>query len=101
MQVDDLRLPPSNRLEKLGDDLKGQWSFRVNQPWRICFRWVDGDRLAGTDTLPPHRWLDRLVNVAGPWASHLLQASGIPGRYRKRPCRRRPVGTAWTCFNRG
>jgi proteic killer suppression protein len=43
MQVDDLRLPPSNRLEKLGDDRQGQWSFRVNRQWRICFRWVDGD----------------------------------------------------------
>jgi proteic killer suppression protein len=41
--VDDLRLPPSNRLEKLAGDRQGLWSFRVNRQWRICFRWVDGD----------------------------------------------------------
>lgn len=43
VQVDDLRLPPSNRLEKLGGDRQGLWSFRVNRQWRICFRWIDGD----------------------------------------------------------
>ncbi|WP_425473418.1 type II toxin-antitoxin system RelE/ParE family toxin [Thiohalocapsa marina] len=43
MRIEDLRLPPSNRLEKLGGDRQGQWSFRVNQQWRICFLWVDGD----------------------------------------------------------
>ncbi|KAA6183978.1 type II toxin-antitoxin system RelE/ParE family toxin [Thiohalocapsa marina] len=43
VRIEDLRLPPSNRLEKLGGDRQGQWSFRVNQQWRICFLWVDGD----------------------------------------------------------
>jgi len=37
----DLRIPPGNRLEKLPRDLAGQHSIRVNQQWRICFRWTD------------------------------------------------------------
>ncbi len=40
--VEDLRLPPSNRLEKLGGDRAGQWSIRVNRQWRLCFDWRDG-----------------------------------------------------------
>ena len=38
--VDDLRLPPSNRLEALGGDRAGQWSIRINDQWRVCFRWT-------------------------------------------------------------
>jgi proteic killer suppression protein len=38
----DLRSMPGNRLEKLQGDRAGQWSIRVNQRWRICFRWFDG-----------------------------------------------------------
>lgn len=41
--LDDLRIPPSNRLEKLAGDRAGQYSIRVNDQWRLCFRWVDGD----------------------------------------------------------
>ena len=37
----DLRIPPGNRLEKLAGDRAGQHSIRVNQQWRICFRWTD------------------------------------------------------------
>jgi proteic killer suppression protein len=37
----DLRVPPGNRLEKLAGDRAGQDSIRVNQQWRICFRWTD------------------------------------------------------------
>ena len=40
---DDLRNPPGNRLEPLKGDRKGQWSIRINDQWRICFRWHDGD----------------------------------------------------------
>ena len=40
--VDDLRLPPSNRLEALGGDRAGQWSIRINDQWRVCFVWDDG-----------------------------------------------------------
>ncbi|AGX88653.1 type II toxin-antitoxin system RelE/ParE family toxin [Candidatus Symbiobacter mobilis] len=41
--VQDLRLPPSNRLELLSGDRKDQWSIRVNNQWRICFRFEDGN----------------------------------------------------------
>ncbi|MBF0305279.1 MAG: type II toxin-antitoxin system RelE/ParE family toxin [Alphaproteobacteria bacterium] len=41
--LDDLRAPPGNRLEMLSGDRKGLHSIRVNDQWRICFRWEDGD----------------------------------------------------------
>ena len=41
--LDDLRSPPGNRLEALKGDRKGQHSIRINQQWRVCFRWRDGD----------------------------------------------------------
>ncbi len=44
--VNDLRVPPGNRLEKLKGDRAGQWSIRINQQWRICFTWRDGDAYA-------------------------------------------------------
>lgn len=40
--INDLRAPPSNRLEKLSGSLAGLWSIRVNDQWRIVFRWNDG-----------------------------------------------------------
>lgn len=40
--LDDLKVPPSNRLEKLKGDRGGQHSIRVNDQWRICFRWESG-----------------------------------------------------------
>jgi len=43
--LDFLRAPPGNRLEPLKGDRAGQWSIRVNDQWRICFRWQDGDAL--------------------------------------------------------
>jgi toxin HigB-1 len=39
----DLRIPPSNRLEKLGGDRKGQYSIRINDKWRICFEWKENN----------------------------------------------------------
>lgn len=39
----DLMIPPSNRLEALKGDRAGQYSIRINQQWRICFRWNNGD----------------------------------------------------------
>jgi proteic killer suppression protein len=42
-QVKDLRAPPGNRLEKLSGHRAGQHSIRVNDQWRICFRWHDGN----------------------------------------------------------
>ena len=38
-----LRSPPGNRLEALRGDRKGQHSIRINDQWRVCFRWADGD----------------------------------------------------------
>ena len=41
--LNDLRTPPGNRLEKLSGDREGQYSIRVNDRWRICFTWEDGN----------------------------------------------------------
>jgi len=41
--VNDLRVPPSNRLEPLKGDRRGQHSIRINEQWRICFEWKNGD----------------------------------------------------------
>ena len=41
--LDDLRVPPGNRLEKLSGKRTGQHSIRINDQWRICFEWRDGD----------------------------------------------------------
>jgi toxin HigB-1 len=42
-QLDDLRAPPGNRLEALSGNRQGQISIRVNDQWRICFGWRDGE----------------------------------------------------------
>jgi proteic killer suppression protein len=42
-QPDDLRIPPQNRLEKLKGDRKGSWSIRINDQWRLCFRFENGN----------------------------------------------------------
>jgi proteic killer suppression protein len=42
-RLDDLRLPPSNRLEPMKGDRRGQWSIRINNQWRVCFRFEGGD----------------------------------------------------------
>lgn len=41
--INDLRSPPANRLEKLKGDRKGQLSVRINDQWRICFVWQEGE----------------------------------------------------------
>lgn len=41
--LNDLRVPPANRLEKLKGNRAGQHSIRINERWRICFEWQDGD----------------------------------------------------------
>ncbi|MER0237701.1 type II toxin-antitoxin system RelE/ParE family toxin [Fulvimarina sp. MAC8] len=41
VDLKDLRSPPGNRLEKLSGDRDGQHSIRINDQWRICFRWTD------------------------------------------------------------
>jgi len=42
-QLDDLRIPPGNRLEALHGDRRGRHSIRINDQWRICFRWREGE----------------------------------------------------------
>jgi proteic killer suppression protein len=42
-RIEDLRLPPSNRLEPLKGERAGRHSIRINDQWRVCFRFVDGD----------------------------------------------------------
>jgi proteic killer suppression protein len=41
--LQDLRVPPANRLERLIGDREGQYSIRINDQWRICFTWQEGD----------------------------------------------------------
>ena len=40
-RLDDLRVPPGNRIEALKGDRAGQYSIRINDQWRVCFRWTD------------------------------------------------------------
>jgi toxin HigB-1 len=43
VKLEDLRQPPSNRLESLKGDRKGQYSIRINDRWRVCFEWHNGN----------------------------------------------------------
>ena len=45
VELNDLRVPPGNRLEALKRDRSGQFSIRINDQWRICFKWEAGDAL--------------------------------------------------------
>jgi len=45
ISINDLRVPPANRLEKLSGNRVGQWSIRINDQWRVCFRWEGSDAL--------------------------------------------------------
>jgi proteic killer suppression protein len=40
-RIDDLKVPPGNRLEALKGKRRGQYSIRINEQWRVCFRWAD------------------------------------------------------------
>ena len=42
VDLEDLKVPPGNRLESLRGDRAGQWSIRINDQWRVCFRWDRG-----------------------------------------------------------
>jgi len=42
-QLDDLRVPPGNRLEKLSGNREGEYSIRISDQWRICFQWREGN----------------------------------------------------------
>ena len=43
LKLNDLRIPPGNRFEALKGNRKGQYSIRINDQWRVCFKWSDGD----------------------------------------------------------
>jgi proteic killer suppression protein len=43
MTLEDLTIPPANRLEKLRGNRAGEWSIRINDQWRICFKWREGN----------------------------------------------------------
>ena len=45
ISINDLRVPPANHLEKLIGNRAGQWSIRINDQWRVCFRWEGNDAL--------------------------------------------------------
>lgn len=45
-RIDDLRIPPANRFERLSGERDGQWSIRINDQWRICFEWNRGNASA-------------------------------------------------------
>lgn len=52
--LQDLRIPPANRLEPLKGSRKGQWSIRVNDQWRICFRWTTDHHAEGVEIVDYH-----------------------------------------------
>ena len=52
-KIDDLRIPPANRLETLSGDRKGQHSIRINKKWRICFEWKE-DGVHGVEIVDYH-----------------------------------------------
>lgn len=45
VSLEDLRVPPANHLEKLKGDRAGQYSIRINDQWRVCFRWQENDAI--------------------------------------------------------
>jgi len=52
--LDDLRVPPGNRLEALKKDRVGQHSIRINNQWRICFVWIDGGSVEDVEIVDYH-----------------------------------------------
>ena len=55
MNLSDLRVPPANRLEKMKGDRAGQHSIRINDQWRICFKWRSNDAFE-VEIVDYHRW---------------------------------------------
>jgi proteic killer suppression protein len=51
--LSDLKIPPANRLEKLSGKRKGQYSIRINEQWRVCFKWIDNNAL-GVEIIDYH-----------------------------------------------
>jgi proteic killer suppression protein len=52
--VNDLRVPPGNRLEKLAGNREGQYSIRINDQWRVCFVWTDENNAAQVEIVDYH-----------------------------------------------
>ncbi|QKQ72297.1 type II toxin-antitoxin system RelE/ParE family toxin [Nostoc sp. TCL240-02] len=52
--INDLRVPPGNRLEKLLGNRKGQYSIRINNQWRICFVWTDENNVSEVEIVDYH-----------------------------------------------
>ncbi len=52
--INDLRVPPGNRLEKLSGDREGQHSIRVNSQWRICFTWTEENNASAVEIVDYH-----------------------------------------------
>lgn len=52
-RLEDLAVPPENRLESLRGGRKGQWSIRINEPWRVCFVW-DGNKTTAIEVVDYH-----------------------------------------------
>jgi toxin HigB-1 len=54
ISIEDLRIPPGNRLEKLSGDRDGQYSIRINAQWRICFVWTDESNAQDVEIVDYH-----------------------------------------------
>ncbi|KJH73597.1 type II toxin-antitoxin system RelE/ParE family toxin [Aliterella atlantica] len=54
VSINDLRIPPGNRLEKLVGDRQGQYSMRINDRWRICFVWTDENNAQQVEIVDYH-----------------------------------------------
>lgn len=54
VSINDLRVPPGNRLEKLVGDRIGQYSIRINDQWRICFVWTDENNALAVEIVDYH-----------------------------------------------
>ncbi|WP_318670572.1 type II toxin-antitoxin system RelE/ParE family toxin [Nostoc flagelliforme] len=54
ISINDLRVPPGNRLEKLLGNRKGQYSIRINEQWRICFMWTDENNASEVEIVDYH-----------------------------------------------
>ena len=52
--INDLRVPPGNKLEKLTGDRQGQYSIRINDKWRICFIWTDENNASEVEIVDYH-----------------------------------------------
>lgn len=75
--LNDLRVPYGNRLEALKDDRKGQHSIRINDQWRVCFRWLGEDALARALGVPPRRINEIVLEKRGLTADTALRLARL------------------------